>query len=366
LRAAQTQANQGTQLLDNIPNIPILDASAVQNQRISFAGCLQDLKDAQNFFKAQELSTAALAANGQTVFPVAEWRSRESNLQQSIALLQSIPDTAAIHAQAKQALALDQAQLIKIRDRMRYEQEAADAFAQAQNLQSQVDRILQSQPNSEQLAEAEAKLQQAINWLKTIPGGHTVSEPSQVRLVEYQDQLAKVQYQYVISHLQPLLQDFKAFAAFVDALDVRSEAEFHDYSDRLRTLQSKFYELVQPSEALRTHPTTQTLEKALTQYHDVSELWHDCHAGQCYNSWASGMVVNRQDLTLDMRSAWWVPATYQLGGDTQSFAAKYGVKVASNLVGNQYMQVNQTIRMIWKQAEQNVQKAEEQFQLDNP
>jgi hypothetical protein len=29
-------------------------------------------------------------------------------------------------------------------------------------------------------------------------------------------------------------------------------------------------------------------------------------------------------------------------------------------------QVNQTIFMVWKQAEQNVQKAEQQFQLDNP
>jgi hypothetical protein len=244
LRAAQTQANQGTQLLDNIPNIPILDASAVQKQRISFAGCLQDLKDAQSFFKAQELSSVAFAVNGQTILPVVEWRSREASLQQAIALLQSIQDTAKIHDQAEQSLTLHQAQLTEVRHRIRYEQEAVDAFAQAQNLQWQADRILQSQPNSEQLAEAEAKLQQAINWLKTIPDGHTVSEPSQVRLVEYQDQLAKVQYQYVISHLQPLLQDFKAFAAFADALDVRSEAEFHDYSDRLHTLQSKFYELV--------------------------------------------------------------------------------------------------------------------------
>ncbi|MCU0571143.1 MAG: hypothetical protein MUF49_31835, partial [Oculatellaceae cyanobacterium Prado106] len=203
MRAAQTQANQGTQLLDNIPNIPILDASAVQKQRISFAGCLQDLKDAQSFFKAQELSSVAFAVNGQTILPVVEWRSREASLQQAIALLQSIQDTAKIHDQAEQSLTLHQAQLTEVRHRIRYEQEAVDAFAQAQNLQWQADRILQSQPNSEQLAEAEAKLQQAINWLKTIPDGHTVSEPSQVRLVEYQDQLAKVQYQYVISHLQP-------------------------------------------------------------------------------------------------------------------------------------------------------------------
>ncbi|WP_088893745.1 hypothetical protein [Leptolyngbya ohadii] len=352
LNTAQKQTEQATQSLSQISSLPLIGDPSAQHYLTDSAKCLQDLKDTQNFFQAQSLSQSGAAATDPTPHPVAEWRSIQTSLEQSIALLQPIASDSAISPKAQEALKLNQTQLEKVRLRMQFEQEATTELGLAKAAKQEADRLLETASTPGDFAAAEAKMKEAVHFLTLIGQGHTASEEAQALLVSYRADLQNIHSRQEVIQLRLLVQQFQEFAQFADGLDnIQSEPDFRAYSKRVHDLQNQFKTFTEQT-SLAGHPATKSLELALIRYHDVSQLWRQCRAGLC-NDWGRAILTQR--------SNWWIPVTYELEGDTQSLVTKYELNPSAGQEGQTSLNVDDIVTRIWDQADQRVQRAERQI-----
>jgi hypothetical protein len=344
---ASRQVDESTNLLQNIPHVPGLGYRTAQEQLTFFAPCIQNVKAAEDFFAAKQLSQEAIEATGSIIYSVSQRRSLQADLKQAIALLHNIPESADIYTEAQKELQIYQIQLEAINQRLTYEAEADHAFATAERLYQTAQSILANSSDSEALSEAKTQLEMAVQWLEIIPPGHIVSDQAKENLTTYQQQLADIRYQQATSQLEAFIADFHSFTTSQDVT-----LTYHTYSEQLNRFNDRFYALKQDAPEILSHPAAPFLQKALEQENDAMSVWRYCHEGNCYTTGEAGFLDWRRELL-------WIPANFQIGDS--SLKEAYPVPVRTNILGQSYVQQNLALSTIWETARQNVAAARDEI-----
>jgi hypothetical protein len=337
------KVDDATSILRSVPNLPGLDYQQAQNELNNFADCIQVVNANGDFLEAQQLSQRALSVNDSKPFTISEWQGIRSDLEKAIDLLQNIPSNVNISAQAKKELKGYQSQLGTINRRIQAEEAAIKALSQAESLKNEVDSINQLLPNAAVLSQAESKLNNAIQILKNIPEGTTVSAKSQDELSLYQDELRDIQYKIGAIKIQPLIKSFSKFATGVDVND-----GYRAYSQQVQDLQEQYNQLLADTPAIKNHSAVKVLNQALTRYNDALVVWRYCQNDNCPNSIYAGIF--------DIPQVIWLPASFDIKGVPLN--QKYGVKETSNIFGRKYVRLNETLNNIWDLAQQDIKEAE--------
>ena len=340
---ASNKVSDSTTLLQSVPRIPGLGYQTAQEQLTFFAPCIQNLQATEDFFAAEQLSQEAINTTGNSIYPVSEWRTLQSNLEQAIALLKGIPEDAAIQTEAQQDLQSYQTKLEDIHYRLMYEAEADHAFAMAEQLKQAADQNLANSSNSAALMDGEAQLEEAIRWLETIPQGHVVSAQAQSSLAAYQQQLVDLRYQQAASQLKIFVDDFYKFTTSLD-----TTLTYHTYSEQLNQFNDRFYALIEDAPNIVNHPAVQSLQVALNQSNDAMSIWRYCHEGNCYTSWSANILDWREDVL-------WIPAGFWIGDSSLDQA--YPVPTRNNIWMEPFVQQNVALSTIWKSVKQDVAAA---------
>jgi hypothetical protein len=341
------QLNSATQLLRSVPPVPGLGYTTAQAELAESAPCIQRVQSLANLAQAQSLSEPALKTNSTTILSTQEWQTLQTNLNSAIALLQSIPSSAAVYPQAQEQLEIYQAKSTEITARIQTEAGAANAYLRAVGLVQQADRLIAT-PTIETLSQAEGNVQEAILLMQSIPDGTTIANSRSVTLANYQSKLNEIQTQWFVQQLQPLVEEFQTFA---DSLE--PELGYDSYLQKWSTLKQRFETLAQGSERLSSNPVTQSLAIAVQSYDDALTVWRYCDEGNCYSSFQAGFF-------LDSPSISWLPETLELQGRTLDQA--YTLDSTYSLIRQgRFVQLNNTLREIWREAKVRVEGAKEQL-----
>ncbi|MFH7028363.1 MAG: hypothetical protein ACHBN1_23945 [Heteroscytonema crispum UTEX LB 1556] len=340
------KVGEASRLLQSLPNLPGLGYQNAQNELTNFSTCIKRAKATEYFVEAQKISKKALETDNQTIFTVQDWQTINSDLVKAIDLLKTIPPDVNFYNSAQKQIKLYQKKSQLISQKIQQEQAAVTAFSQAEDLQKQADTMIQNRPKIQTLSEAESKLQDAIKILESIPEATTVSDKSKENLSIYGDKLEIIKYRIATKQLQPLLKNFSDFAA-----SLNTRTEYDNYSQRLKTLQDSFGNLIKQTPEIKSHPTVKALSTALSRYNDALILWRYCEQGNCSNSFSAGIGI------LDFREASWIPDSFKI--NNALLTKKYKVKTTANIFRRKYFQLNDALSQIWGQAKQDIQQAEE-------
>ncbi|MFB2772397.1 hypothetical protein ACE1AT_24395 [Pelatocladus sp. BLCC-F211] len=340
------QVNEATKLLLSIPNVPGLAYTEAQQELNNFSACIKIVNAKGEFIEAKTLTKKMLGIGKQTILSLQEWQVMHSDLVKAIDLLKKIPADVDIYSKSQQELKKYQHILNLVNQKIQNEQLALNAFTQAKALNDEADELTAKSSNLESLSEAEAKEQDAINILKSIPNGTSLSEKSQQTLSIYENKLRNTQAQIVTITLQPLMKNFSNFASTLDA-----SIGYHEYSKQVNNLQDEFNHLVQESSAINNHPSIKALAKALAEYNDALIVWRYCHEGNCFNSVSAGI--------LDARLVEWLPSYFQIQG--VPLTEKYQLQLTPNIFRQKYILLNEALTKIWEQAKQNITEAQSQI-----
>jgi hypothetical protein len=341
------QLNSATQLLRSVPPVPGLGYATAQAELAKSTPCIQRVQSTANLAQAQSLSEPALKTNSTTILSTQEWQTLQTNLNSAIALLQSIPSSAAVYPQAQEQLEIYPAKSTEITARIQTEAGAANAYLRAVGLVQQADRLITT-PTVENLSQAEGSVQEAILLMQSIPDGTTIANSRSVTLANYQSKLNEIQTQWFVQQLQPLVEEFQTFAASLEP-----ELGYDRYLQEWSTLKQRFETLTQGSERLSANPVTQSLAIAVQHYDDALTAWRYCDEGSCYSSFQAGFLLDSPSLS-------WLPATLELQGRTLD--QTYTLDSTYSLIRQgRFVQLNNTLREIWRQAEVRVEGAKEQL-----
>jgi hypothetical protein len=345
---AAHQADTAARQLRSVPKVPGLGYGTAQLELSDSAPCLQRIKATASLTQADNLSESALQVTPATVLSSQDWQTLQGNLEAAIATLRSIPPDAATYSQAQATLARYQAKSTQLAARLQNETGAVNAYLRAVKLVQQADELTRSPTTSENLSSAETNLQEAIKLMQGVPEGTTISVSQQVTLTDYQNKLAEVQQQWFSQQLTPLVEDFLSFAQPLDP-----SMGYEDYAKKWNDLKDHFETQTQGSNILSSHPVTQALAIAVQQYDDALILWRYCHDQNCDTSFQSGFI-------LDSPTILWLPETFDLQG--KPLNQTYKVESTYNLLKQERLvQLNNALRRIWQDAEQQVQDAKAQI-----
>jgi hypothetical protein len=340
------KVGEASRRLQSVPNLPGLGYQKAQNELANFSTCIKRANATENFIEAQKMSKKALEVDTQTIFNLQEWQTINSDLVKAIDLLKTVPPDVTLYNPAQKQFKFYQKKSQLISQKIQQEETAVAAFSQAENLQKQADTMIQNRPKIETLSEAGSKLQDAIKILETIPEATTVSEKAKENLSIYGDKLEIIKYRIATKQLQPLLKDFSDFAE-----SVNTRLGYDNYSERIKSLQDSFRNLIKEAPEIKSHPTVKALSTALSKYNDASILWRYCEQGNCSNSFSAGIGI------LDFREALWIPDSFKI--NNALLTKKYKVKTTANIFRRKYFLLNDALSQIWTQAKQDIQQAEE-------
>jgi hypothetical protein len=340
------QVDEATKLLHSIPNLPGLAYTEAQQELNNFSACIKIVNAEREFIEAKGLTKKALAISKDTILSLQEWQVIHSDLVKAIDLLKKIPNDVDIYPKSQRELNKYQKSLNLVSQKIQYEQSALNAFTQAKTLNDEANELTRKSSNLESLSEAEAKEQDAINILKSIPDGTSLSEKRQQSLSIYESKLRNIQDQIVTITLQPLMKNFSNFASGLDA-----SIGYHEYSQQVNNFKEEFNNLVQESSAINNHPSTKALERALDRYNDALTVWRYCHEGNCFNSVSAGI--------LDARLVEWLPSSFEIKG--VPLTEKYQLQLTPNIFRKKYILLNEALTKIWEQAQQDITEAKSQI-----
>lgn len=343
---ASKKVNEATRLLYSVPNIPGLGYQEAQTKFNNFSTCIKTVNAKEKFFEAKRLSKKALGIDEQMTFSVPEWEGIRSDLVKAIDLLKTIPNDVNTYPQSQKALKVYQNQFQQVNQRLQQEQAAVNAFNNAENLKNEADKLTRNSPNLETLNEAESKVINAIQLIKTIPQGTTVSEKSQDTILIYQDKIEGIHYLIGSRNLEPLV---KLFSKFADSLN--SKTEYQDYANKVNNLNKKLAEMIKEAPVTNNHPSTKALKSALNRYNDALIVWQYCQKGKCQNSLSAGII--------EFRNVLWIPDSFKI--KNVPLTNKYKVQETSNLFTQKFVQLNQVRSAIWEQAKSDIQEAQGQI-----
>ena len=343
---ASKKVNEATNLLYSVPNIPGLGYQQAQTKLNNFYTCIKTVNAKENFFEAKRLSKKALGIDAEMTFSVQEWEGMRSDLEKAIDLLKTIPNDVNTYAQSQKTLKVYQNQFQQVNQRLQQEQTAVNAFNRAEDLKNQADQLTRNSPKLETLNEAESKVKDAIQIIKTIPQGTTVSQKSKDTILIYQDKIEGIYYLIDSKNLEPLV---KLFSRFADSLDGRTE--YQDYANKVKNLNKKFTDILKEAPVTKNHPSAKALKSALNRYNDALIVWQYCQQGKCQNSLSAGII--------EFRNVLWIPDSFKI--KNVPLTKKYKVKESSNIFTQKFFQLNQVRSAIWEQAESDIQEAQGQI-----
>jgi hypothetical protein len=143
---------------------------------------------ATNLAAAQKLAMEAAVMTQNPPHPLENWQQVQGKWQESIKLLEAIPDNSPVATQAQEKLSVYRTNYQAITNRIVTEQKAATNLEAAKKLAWEAAVMVNNPPHSKEVWQnAQSKLQQAINLLNAIPQGTFVEAQAQEKLVAYQN-----------------------------------------------------------------------------------------------------------------------------------------------------------------------------------
>jgi len=143
---------------------------------------------ATNLAAAQKLAMEAAVMTQNPPHPLENWQQVQGKWQESIKLLEAIPDTSPVATQAQEKLTVYRTNYQAITNRIVTEQKAATNLGAAQKLAWEAAVMVNNPPHPKEVWQnAQSKLQQAINLLNAIPQGTFVEAQAKEKLADYQN-----------------------------------------------------------------------------------------------------------------------------------------------------------------------------------
>ncbi|MEG4529533.1 hypothetical protein [Microcoleus sp. D2_18a_D3] len=142
---------------------------------------------ATNLAAAQKLAMEAAVRTQNPPHPLENWQQVQGKWQESIKLLEAIPDNSPVATQAQEKLSVYRTNYQAITNRIVTEQKAATNLEAAQKLAGEAALMVNNPPHPKEVWQnAQSKLQQAINLLTSIPQGTFVEAQAKEKLADYQ------------------------------------------------------------------------------------------------------------------------------------------------------------------------------------
>jgi len=143
---------------------------------------------ATNLAAAQKLAMEAAVMTQNPPHPLENWQQVQGKWQESIKLLEAIPDNSPVATQAQEKLTVYRTNYQAITNRIVTEQKAATNLESAQKLAWEAAVMVNNPPHPKEVWQnAQSKLQQAINLLTSIPQGTFVEDKAKQKLADYQN-----------------------------------------------------------------------------------------------------------------------------------------------------------------------------------
>ncbi|MEG4456063.1 hypothetical protein [Microcoleus sp. N9_A1] len=143
---------------------------------------------ATNLAAAQKLAMEAAVMTQNPPHPLENWQQVQGKWQESIKLLEAIPDNSLVATQAQEKLSVYRTNYQAITNRIVTEQKAATNLEAAQKLAGEAALMVNNPPHPKDVWQnAQSKLQQAINLLSSIPQGTFVEAQAKEKLADYQN-----------------------------------------------------------------------------------------------------------------------------------------------------------------------------------
>ena len=142
---------------------------------------------ATNLAAAQKLAMEAAVMTQNPPHPLENWQQVQEKWEESIKLLEAIPDSSPVATQAQEKLSVYRTNYQAITNRIVTEQKAATNLEAAQKLAGEAALMVNNPPHPKEVWQnAQSKLQQAINLLSSIPQGTFVEAQAKEKLADYQ------------------------------------------------------------------------------------------------------------------------------------------------------------------------------------
>ena len=143
---------------------------------------------ATNLAAAQKLAMEAAVITQNPPHPLENWQQVQGKWQESIKLLEAIPDNSPVATQAQEKLSVYRTNYQAITNRIVTEQKAATNLEAAHKLAGEAALMVNNPPHPKEVWQnAQSKLQQAINLLNAIPQGTFVEDKAKEKLADYQN-----------------------------------------------------------------------------------------------------------------------------------------------------------------------------------
>lgn len=143
---------------------------------------------ATNLAAAQKLAMEAAVMTQNPPHPLENWQQVQGKWEESITLLEAIPNTSPVATQAQEKLTLYRTNYQAITNRIVTEQKAATNLEAAKKLAWEAAVMVNNPPHPKEVWQnAQSKLQQAINLLSSIPQGTFVEAHAKEKLADYQN-----------------------------------------------------------------------------------------------------------------------------------------------------------------------------------
>ncbi len=206
LQNYQDKIKKSILLLETIPDAPGSDYKKVNNDISKLHSQLNAVEQkikASNQLSEQankDLGTAESLAMEASIIvqnpphPLEVWQQAQGKWQESIKLLEAIPENLPAYVQAQEKLVTYQTNYAALTKRIEIEQNASNRINNAENLAKQSVELVKATPYTiEVLKNAQEKLKGAMDLLKNVPSGTAVSAKAESLMQVYSNNSKEIQ-----------------------------------------------------------------------------------------------------------------------------------------------------------------------------
>jgi hypothetical protein len=206
LKNYQEKIKKSILMLETIPDAPGSDYKKIKNNIINLQSKLntveQKIKASNQLSEqankdleaAQRLAMEASIIVQNPPHPLEIWQQAQAKWQESIKLLEAIPENLPAYVQAQEKLVTYQTNYAALTKRVEIEQNASNTITTIEDLAKQSVELVQDTPYTiEVLKNAQEKLKEAMNLLKSIPSGTAASAKAESLMRVYGDNSKAIQ-----------------------------------------------------------------------------------------------------------------------------------------------------------------------------
>lgn len=206
LQNYQNKIKKSILLLESIPDAPGSDYKKVNKhisklhsqlnaveQKIKASNQLSEQAN-KDLEAAQKLATEASSIVQNPPHPLEIWQQAQGKWQESIKLLEAIPENLPAYVQAQEKLVTYQTNYAALTKRIEIEQNASNTINNAEDLAKQSVELVKATPYTiEVLKNAQEKLKGAIDLLKNVHSGTAVSAKAESLMQVYRNNSKEIQ-----------------------------------------------------------------------------------------------------------------------------------------------------------------------------